>query len=227
MSAEKLNVISIFDPEPIFRFGLKKALGGHNISEHGEEVIGDLTPPTCELALVGRFPSLLDTLTLIRGFKREQIPVIAIVGSQDDVYLKGVARIGVQGLIQRSDTLEIVTDAVRSVSKHGEYVSPGLSPTRLMSIIGNLRSDSGRIDDVTPRQLDVWCLIAAGETNNRIAEELFIAQPTVRVHVSALYDNLGLRYPHRNRATLTLMAIEADLVSVSDILRFQEQQVNS
>jgi two-component system, NarL family, response regulator len=46
-------------------------------------------------------------------------------------------------------------------------------------------------DDLTPRELDVLRLIAAGNPNKEIARQLFIAEETVKSHVTNILSKLG------------------------------------
>ena len=61
--------------------------------------------------------------------------------------------------------------------------------------------NAGRgLDDLglSPRELEVLRLLAAGRTNQGIAEELFISRRTARAHVSNLFEKMGVR--HRGEA---------------------------
>ncbi len=70
------------------------------------------------------------------------------------------------------------------------------------------RAPSGPSHGLTPRQLQVLRLVAAGKTNRAIADELFISERTVARHVSDIFSRLGLS----NRAAATSYAYEHDLV---------------
>lgn len=55
--------------------------------------------------------------------------------------------------------------------------------------------DSTRLDalGITPRELEILDLIAAGLSNREIAEKLFVSENTVKTHASRLFDKLGAR----------------------------------
>lgn len=70
------------------------------------------------------------------------------------------------------------------------------------------QAPSGPSHGLTPRQVQVLRLVAAGKTNRAIADELFISEKTVARHVSDIFGRLGLS----NRAAATSYAYEHDLV---------------
>ena len=55
--------------------------------------------------------------------------------------------------------------------------------------------DTTRLDElgITPRELEILDLIAAGLSNREIAEKLFVSENTVKTHASRLFDKLGAR----------------------------------
>ena len=63
-------------------------------------------------------------------------------------------------------------------------------------------------DGLTQREVEVLSLIAAGETNVEIAEELVIAEGTARRHVANIYEKIGAT----NRAEATRYAIKNELI---------------
>ncbi len=77
---------------------------------------------------------------------------------------------------------------------------------RAAEVVGGDRSGSTEI--VTPRELEVLRLLAAGETNREIAASLTISEKTVERHVSNIFTKVGVS----NRAAATAYAYENGLV---------------
>jgi len=73
---------------------------------------------------------------------------------------------------------------------------------------GAPNGDADRRQSITPRQHEVLSLIARGEPNKRIADALSIAERTVKLHVTALLDNLGAR----NRTQAVIKALQRGLL---------------
>ena len=63
-------------------------------------------------------------------------------------------------------------------------------------------------DDLTEREVEVLRLIAQGNSNREVGNELFIAEGTVRRHVSNIYEKIGAT----NRADATRYALDQELV---------------
>ncbi len=62
--------------------------------------------------------------------------------------------------------------------------------------------------DLTPREAEVLARITRGRSNREIAEDLKIAEKTVRIHVSSLLDKMGAR----DRTQATIYALQRGLV---------------
>jgi ATP/maltotriose-dependent transcriptional regulator MalT len=75
-------------------------------------------------------------------------------------------------------------------------------------------------DGLSQREVEVLCRVAAGKSNREIAEELVIAEGTVRRHVSNIYNKIGAI----NRSDATRYAMRAGLVEVDEMPSTSGQQ---
>jgi DNA-binding NarL/FixJ family response regulator len=69
-------------------------------------------------------------------------------------------------------------------------------------------NDLSAPDGLTPREVEVLCVLARGTTNRVIAEELFISEKTVASHVNHIFTKLGVT----SRSAATAYAYDNDLV---------------
>jgi DNA-binding NarL/FixJ family response regulator len=70
----------------------------------------------------------------------------------------------------------------------------------------------GKLADLTPRELDVLKLIAAGLSNEEIANKLFLSDATVKTHVSRILAKLDLR----DRVQAVVLVYERAVVGPGD-----------
>lgn len=101
------------------------------------------------------------------------------------------------------DSADLEGDAARQA--FGELgARPALA--RVGELLGTVRRDPPH--EVTPRELEVLRLVAAGRTNREIADTLVISEKTVERHLSNMFTKLGVP----NRAAATAYAYDHDLV---------------
>lgn len=74
--------------------------------------------------------------------------------------------------------------------------------------------DLGLMDPLTPREREILCLIAKGQSNQEIAEKLFISLPTVKTHVGRVLMKTG----SRDRVHAVLFALKHHLVDPEELL---------
>ncbi len=102
-----------------------------------------------------------------------------------------------------AELLEKILDAKVDVSR--AYVKKLLSAFRLSKLI---KTDDGLIERLSERELEVLRFIAAGLSNKKIMEELFISLSTVKTHIRNIYSKL---YVH-SRTEAIVKAKELDLL---------------
>jgi DNA-binding NarL/FixJ family response regulator len=123
-----------------------------------------------------------------------RVLVVSAAGTPEDV-IDAIAA-GAAGYLTKEADADEITGAVRTVSGGATYVSPTLASYLLRAD----RSDAAYT--LTKRERDVLALVAAGETDRDIAEQLMIAKTTVHSHLDRIRDKTGAR----RRAELTNLA---------------------
>lgn len=140
-------------------------------------------------------------------------PAIAILvltsfASDDKVF--PAIKAGALGYMLKNADLEELVTAIRQVYR-GE---PSLHPNIARKVLRELRQPQAeRIllpEPLTARELEVLQLIAKGLSNQEIADQLVVAEPTVRTHVSRILDKLHLV----NRVQATLYAMREGLTAL-------------
>jgi len=116
---------------------------------------------------------------------------------------------GASGFLLKDVTAERLFDAVRVVAAGEALLAPSVT-RRLIAEFARLRPrpTPPRLDGLTPREVDVLKLIAAGLSNVEIAARLVVGEETVKTHVSRVLHKLALR----DRAQAVAVAYESGLV---------------
>ncbi len=116
---------------------------------------------------------------------RKRFPYIPLVLMSDvvDDRITAVARAqGVSALVQTSDSADVFLEVIRLTLKGKPYLFPERRK--------NLRSAEYNF---SPRQAEVLELLCEGKSNKEIAAVLKMSDNTVRTHVSAIFNKLGVR----------------------------------
>jgi DNA-binding NarL/FixJ family response regulator len=200
----------LVDDHPLFGVGFAHAL---THAQAGVEVQTALTLDQ-GLALAAQWTDLdvvlidyrlggdngLDGLRLF-GARHPLVARVLISGDEDAALAARARSAGAAAFLGKSLAIGEVLHALQRVCAGGEYFSPAASELALAHRPG---ADAGP----TARQLEVLSLIARGRQNKHIADELGIAERTVKLHVTALFDALGAS----NRTHLLVRAREAGLL---------------
>lgn len=128
-------------------------------------------------------------------------PIVFLSGSDDHKLIRKALELGVMGYIPKTLSSEIMIQALQLVLKGGKYV-----PDNILTRPDELTRSEIRL---TARQREILQLISQGKANKEIARTLGIADNTVRVHISAIFQALKVN----NRTEAAFAALQEGLVS--------------
>jgi DNA-binding NarL/FixJ family response regulator len=129
------------------------------------------------------------------------LPIIILSGSEDPNDVNGALTHGAMGYIPKSASPEVMLSAIQLVRSGGIYV-----PSLMLTAPPQPKQRA--MYQLTPRQLDVLKLLAAGKANKEIARSLDISEGTVKSHVDAILSELAAR----NRTHAVIVAQSANLI---------------
>jgi DNA-binding NarL/FixJ family response regulator len=127
-----------------------------------------------------------------------------------DEYVLAAIRAGASGFLLKDARPDELLGAVRTVLAGDAVVAPSAT-RRLLEHMADALPAGGadpRLEQITERERDVLLEVARGRSNAEIAEDLFIAEATVKTHVGRLLAKLE----QRDRVQLAVFAYEAGLV---------------
>lgn len=204
--------ILIADDHPLFRDALKHALTGAfdsvEIIEAGTiEEMTERIEAEAEIDLV-----LLDlAMPGVRGFSgllflRAQypaLPVIVVSAHDEPSVLRRCLEFGASGFIPKSIDVESIRVAVGEVLNGGVWTPPGLD---LEPVDDGDAELSAQLATLTPQQVRVLMMLSEGLLNKQIAYELGVSEATVKAHVSAVLQKLGVE--SRTQAVIAASRME-------------------
>ncbi|QNI30583.1 response regulator transcription factor [Alloacidobacterium dinghuense] len=189
------------------RMALHSVLSGHSQirvvgeASDGEEGIVMYRSLQPDVAVVDlRLPRMsgFELITQLRQeFPKARIVVLSNYQGSEDIYR--AVRSGAMAYLTKDASGEELVNAIQSVDRGLRYL-PRIALDRLAERIPSV--------DLTPRESEVLACIAQGRSNREIADELHIAEKTVRIHVSSVLDKMGAR----DRTQATIFALQRGLI---------------
>jgi DNA-binding NarL/FixJ family response regulator len=141
--------------------------------------------------------------------------VLVVTTFNVDEYVYDALRAGASGfLLKDADPPELV-DAVRTVARGEALLAPSVTRRLIGRYAARIRpaeADASAVGSLTPRELEVLRLIAAGLSNTEISAALVIGGETVKTYVSRILMKLGLR----DRVQAVVFAYRIGLVQPGD-----------
>ncbi|NRQ35902.1 response regulator transcription factor [Nonomuraea sp. NN258] len=140
-----------------------------------------------------------------------RVPVLVLTTFDDEELVLRALRAGARGYLLKDVTLAQVVSALQSLANGGTVLQPALTDRLLRAVAEPRDPIEGfdRPEPLSPRELDVLRLAAAGWSNRQIAHGLHLAEGTVKNHMSSVLLKLGVR----DRTRAVLRALELGLLS--------------
>ncbi|MDH5764828.1 MAG: response regulator [Gammaproteobacteria bacterium] len=211
-----MRVIMI-DDHALFRVGLQGLLEQRGIEviaavaegSEGIKLAQELKPDIVLLDL--RMPDMsgLEVLQKIKE-KEIKIPVVMLTTSNEEHDLVEALRNGAQGYLLKDMEPDELVSALRDIEKGKNVVAQGLTDVLARMVQGDPIKQANKdnpFSELTPRELEILCLLADGQSNKVIARNLGISDGTVKLHVKAILRKLEVH----SRVEAAVIAVEQGL----------------
>ena len=206
--------ILIADDHAIVRAGLKQFIA----DQVDMEVTGEAVTGAEAIAAVrsGEFDVVLldismpdkngiDTLKTIKHV-RPELPVLMLSAYAEDQYAVNLLRAGAAGYLNKEAASSQLVGAIRTVVLGRKFVSPSLAQILADGVSGD--ADRPLHAELSQREFQIFCKLAAGAAVSKIADELNLSVKTVSTYRTRVLEKMAMK----TNADLTYYAIKNGLI---------------
>jgi len=218
---ESATRVLIVDDDPLVRSALALMLGGQAdldvVGEAGDgrEGVDKARRLAPDVVLMDIRMPRLNGLDATRELHARPEPprVIVLTTFDADEHVFGALAAGADGFLLKDTPPAEIVAAIRKVSAGQPMLSPSVTRTVLQRLRtedndGRTNEAETRLACLTDRERDVALAVGRGLSNAEIAAELYLSVPTVKAHVSRLFDKLHVT----NRVQIAILVHDAGLV---------------
>lgn len=221
--------VALVDDQQLVRGGFKMLINSQPDLEvvaeagNGREALQALAAVPADVVLMDvRMPGMdgIEATTRLLGedgaADPDRLKVVVLTTFDLDEYALSAIRAGASGFLLKDAPPEELLEAIRTVHRGDAVIAPSTTRRLLDHVAPLLREPSAeasgnaaRVQSLTPREREVFTLIARGLSNPEIAAELFLSEATVKTHVGHILAKLEAR----DRVQAVVIAYETGIVA--------------
>ncbi len=211
--------VAIVDDHHLVRAGIAALLRNEpdievvNEASNGLDVLEQLKKHTPDIVLMDiSMPTMngIDATMRIRAAGL-QTKVLVLTQYDHEEYIKRVMHAGASGYLLKSAIADELLRGIRTVHRGEQFFTPSVSKVMMESYIKQATGQGQTRDaSLTNREREILQLIAEGNTNQQIAQKLFISVRTVEFHRANIIEKLGVH----DTAGLVKRAIQMKIISL-------------
>ena len=212
----RLKVL-LADDKEVFREGLARLLEEQEYIEvvsqcaNGKQAIKDVKETKTDVVLIDS--NILDcgSNEATREMKKSspQVRVAVLTDSKNERELFSAIESGATGYLQKDAKVDDLVKSIDLIGKGEVVISPPLAEKLVGKFASMRQKEAEEPTGLTDREVEMVKLLPKGLTNKEMAETLFVADNTVKVHVKNILEKLQLR----NRQQLAAYAVQEGLVT--------------
>ena len=208
--------ILLCDDQAVIRDGLEMLLNLEKdfqvvgVAQDGAEAVELAAQKQPDLILMDLKMPIMNGIEATREIRTKfpNIKILVLTTYDDDEWVFDAIRAGASGYLLKDTPRQKIVEAIRGTMDGKSFVDPAIAGKLLNQVASKQTQPTSLLTDkLTERELDVLRLIAKGINNSEIAAQLHLSEGTVRNHVSAILEKLGVS----DRTQAAVIAIQHGL----------------
>lgn len=209
--------VYLLDDQAILRAGFRSLINQYDdlmvVGESGEArhavgQIEELQPDVVLLDITMPGLSGIDAIPLIRK-AAPKVRIVMLTHHEGQSFVDQALRLGADGYVSKDSEPEELALALRSVMRGDAYISPKVAGALVNHVRGGAGGGPGGLHALTPREREVFQLLALGSSNKEVASSLGMSLGTAKKH----RENLQRKLEVSSAAELARIAIREGLLS--------------
>jgi len=191
--------VAIVDDQALFRLGLRTLLGRQTdleiVAEAADgaraiEIVRNHEPDVVLMDV--RMPGI-DGVAATARIRRERpgVAVLMLTTFEDETALRDAMAVGACGYILKDTPADDIADLVRMAHRGYAVFAPAMASR--LAVTGRTEPTEAVLRALSTRERDVFRALGEGLSNREIAERLYVAEGTVRNHVTSILSHLRLK----------------------------------
>jgi DNA-binding NarL/FixJ family response regulator len=208
--------ILLCDDQAVIRDGLEMLLTLEKdfqvvgSAQDGQEALELVAKKQPDLVLMDLKMPGMNGIEATREIRKKfpDIKILVLTTYDEDEWVFDAIRAGASGYLLKDTSRQKIIEAIRGTVDGKSFVDPAVAGKLMNQVASNQTQPASILTDkLTERELDVLRLLAKGITNTDIAGTLHLSEGTVRNHVSAILEKLGVS----DRTQAAVIAIQHGL----------------
>jgi DNA-binding NarL/FixJ family response regulator len=193
--------VALVDDHPVVRAGLKAVLEKApdiSVVAEGEcgkdaiRIVEELSPNVIVLDL--NLPDIhgveVTRQIASRKARGASTAILILTFHRDNPSVYKLLECGALGYVLKDEALETLVSAIQAVAQGENWLSPAITKQVIRKAVGQDERNEDPAG-LTPREIEILCLLAQGLDNTAIASRLVLTTRTIQNHVSNIYSKLG------------------------------------
>ena len=209
--------VLMIDDHALFRMGLSELLERRGIEVIG--AVGDcqqgidwVIEKSPDVVLLDMRMPAMNGLEVLQELRRRDVgmPVVMLTTSREENDVVNALQNGARGYLLKDMEPDELIKALNDIVAGQTVVAPELTIVLAKAVQGEVSSSgSGQraLAELTPRELEILCHLAEGQSNKVIARNLGISDGTVKLHVKAILRKLDVH----SRVEAAVIAVEENI----------------